>query len=59
MNFTVVMKVVIEIMMMRTIMKIMNTISYRRVLSIIAAAQFHQFLYKNHLTILPSADTVV
>ena len=43
-HFTMVMKV---ITMMRVIMNIMNSSSYRRVLPIVSTKQFHQFLYKN------------
>ena len=47
-HFTMVMKVIIVIMIMRIIMKIMNSSSYLRVLSIITQNR-----------ILPSASTVV
>ena len=47
MHFTMVMKVIIVIMMMRIIMKIMNSNSYLRVLPIITQNSFHQFSYKN------------
>ena len=41
------------------LLKIMNSNNYLRVLPIFATRQFHQFFYKNSLTILPSASTVV
>ena len=58
-DFTMAVKVMTVIMMMRFIMKIMNSSSYLRVLSIIATKLYHQFFYKNLLTILPSASTVM
>ena len=46
-HFSMVMKVMIVIMTMRTIMKIMNSSSYLRVLPTIATKYFDQFSYKN------------
>ena len=41
------------------LLKIMNSNNYLRVLPIFTTRQFHQFFYKNSLTILPSASTVM
>ena len=57
-HFTMVMKVMVVIMMMRISMKIMSSSSYRRVLTIVATKQYLQFFYQN-LAILLSASTVV
>ena len=59
MHFAIVLKVMIVTMMMRIIMKIINSSSYLRVLLMVATKYFHQFFNKNYLTILPSARTAV
>ena len=41
------------------LLKLMNSNNYLRILPIFATRYFHQFFYKNSLTILPSASTVV